>query len=323
MSSVSLPTPQQFEDARRVVADHLRPTPTVELSIRGRAAYAKLDLLQPTGSFKVRGALAAVAAALRDDPNGAVVTSSAGNHGLGIALASTILGARATVVVPETASPIKVDKLLQFDIELIQHGDVYDDAQAFAKDLAERKGIRYVSPFNDPDVIAGQSTCFDEMLTQAPDLDQLVVSVGGGGLISGALSALEACGRDDVRVIGVQPENSAAMYHVLRGATMAEVTHFPTIADGLAGGGDDDAVTTRLVEKRGVSLVLVPETAIRRAVRESVEINGIVMEGSAAASYAAVATDLIGERGRHVGFVATGRNIAHDSLLEILNEPLN
>jgi threonine dehydratase len=164
---------------------------------------------------------------------------------------------------------------------------------------------------------------FSELIEQNPDLEHLVVSVGGGGLLSGCLLARDALGRTDVRVTGVQPENSAALYQVLHGQRMSEVVHHPTIADGLAGGGDDDAVTNTIVANHHVPLVLVPEIEIRRGVREAVEMSGLVLEGSATASYAAITNQLIDDTTSRVGFIATGRNIAHELLVTILNEPLN
>jgi threonine dehydratase len=319
---VSPPTSEQLEAARRVIADYLVPTPTVTLSLRGRPVLAKLESLQITGAFKVRGALSAIDAARREDPRGAVITSSAGNHGLGIAHAATLLGVPATVVVPANASAAKVKKLRQYDIELIQFGSSYDDAQRRALELAESRDIRYISPFNDTNVIAGQATVFDEMLIQAPDLEHIVVSVGGGGLISGVLMSREDHGRSDIRVTGVQPEESSAMYHVLRGANMAEIVHRPTIADGLAGGGDDGAVTNELIARNEVPLVLVEEIEIRRAVREVAESNGLVLEGSAAASYAAITANLVDDVTSRIGFIACGRNISHELFLALLQEPL-
>jgi threonine dehydratase len=316
------PSADQLEAARRVIGDHLVPTPTVTISLRGRPVLAKLESLQPTGSFKVRGALAAIAAAHRDDPSGAVVTSSAGNHGLGIAHASTVLGVRATVVVPANASHAKVRKLREYDIELIQFGSSYDDAQAYGMELARQRSIRYISPFNDTNVIAGQATVLDEMLLQAPEIEHLVVSVGGGGMISGILLSRDDHGRSDIRVTGIQPAESAALYHVLRGATMSEVVHHPTIADGLAGGGDDGSVTNDLIARYRVPLILVPEIEIRRAVRETIESNGLVMEGSAAAAYAAITGNLVEDTTSRIGFVASGRNISHELLVELLREPL-
>ena len=316
------PSQDQLEAARRVVADHLEETPTVTLSLRGRPVRAKLEGLQVTGSFKVRGALAALDAAHRDDPHGAVITASAGNHGLGVAYAANTIGVRATVVVPVNASEVKVRKLLQFDIELIQHGHSFDEAQVHALELAEQRSIRFVSPFNDTNVIAGQATVFDEMLRQSPGLEHLVVPVGGGGLMSGAILARRERGLDSLRVTGVQPEESAALYHVLRGVPMSQVIHHATIADGLAGGGDEGAVTNDLIATNHVPLVLVSEPEIRRAVREAAEYNGLVVEGSAAAPYAAITNDLIADSSSRVGFVASGRNIAHDLFVTLLQEPL-
>jgi threonine dehydratase len=322
IDQVVAPSEEQIERARAVVADHLSPTPTVTVLVRGRKVLVKLESLQVTGSFKIRGALAAIDAAHRRDPEGAVVTSSAGNHGLGVAHASSLLGVRATVVVPVNASAAKVKKLSTYDIELIQHGTTFDEAQDFARGLSVERSIRYISPFNDSDVIAGQSTIFDEMLQQAPGLEHLVVSVGGGGLISGALLSRDSHGRSDIRITGAQPEESAALYHVLRGASMSEVDHRPTIADGLAGGGDDGAITNEIVAKSGIELVLVPEIEIRQAVREIAEVNGLVMEGSAATSYAAISANRMNDTTSRIGFIASGRNISHDLLVELLNEPV-
>ncbi|HWD97259.1 MAG TPA: pyridoxal-phosphate dependent enzyme [Acidimicrobiales bacterium] len=319
---VSPPTIEQIEHAREIVAKYLQPTPTTSISVQGRPVFVKLECLQVTGSFKVRGALAALDAAKRVDPNGAVITASAGNHGLGVAHAARLLGTRATVVVPTNASVAKVKKLSTYDIELIQFGTSYDDAQAHAVALSEQRSIRFVSPFNDGDVIAGQSTVFDEMLVQAPELEHVVVAVGGGGLISGTLQSREVHDRSDIRVTGIQAEESAALYHVLRGMRMSDVVHRPTIADGLAGGGDEGAITNEIVEKSGIELVLVPEVEIRRAVRALVENAGLVVEGSGAAPYAAIATGLIDDTTSRIGFIASGRNIAHELLVELLQEPL-
>ena len=320
--TVLAPTADDLEAARRVIHDHLVPTPTVSILIRGRLVYAKLESLQPTGSFKVRGALSAIDAARREDPTGAVVTSSAGNHGLGIAHASTLLGVRATVVVPQNASAAKVAKLRRYDVELIQFGTSYDEAQRHALALADERSIHYISPFNDTYVIAGQATIFDEMIEQAGDVEHVVVPVGGGGLVSGILLSRDAHERLDVRVTGVQPEESAAMYHVLHGESEEKVVHRPTIADGLAGGGDVGAVTNDLVASHGVPLVLVPERLIRSAVREVADNNGLVLEGSAATAYGAIAHELVDDQTSRIGFIATGRNIAHELLVQLLAEPL-
>lgn len=314
---MTVPTSDDLAAAREVVGRYLAPTPTVQIWARGRTMFAKLETLQVTGSFKMRGALAALNRVREDDPGGGVVTASAGNHGLGIAHAASLLGVRAVVVVPENASVAKVHKLREYDVELIQHGQSYDESQAFAMELSDTRGLRYVSAFNNTDVIAGQATVFAEMIEQAPSLEHVVVPVGGGGLISGTILARDGAGRSDVRVTGVQPEESAALYHVLHGQKMSEVVHRPTIADGLAGGGDEGAVTNDIIAQHGIDLVLVPEIEIRAAVREVVEVAGLVMEGSAAIAYIAIANGRVPDVGP-VGFIASGRNIAYSLLTELL-----
>lgn len=320
LREVLAPTDAQLDAAREVVARYLEPTPTIALQVNGRRVFAKMECLQDTGAFKIRGALAALSAVRESDPTSAVITSSAGNHGLGIAHASRLLDVRATVVVPANASPAKVAKLRTYNVELIEHGLSYDEAQAHAIQLAESRSLHYVSPFNDTNVIAGQATIFDEMMQQTPELEHLVVSVGGGGLIAGTLLTRRRLARTDVRVTGVQPEESSALYHVLRGVPMSEVVHRPTIADGLAGGGDEGAITNQLIAAAEIPLVLVSERAIRRAVRDIVDVHGLVMEGSAAASYAAITQDLIDDPISKVGFIASGRNISRELLIELLRE---
>ena len=279
-----------------------------------------MDCLQPVGSFKIRGALAAIADSLRHDPHGAVIASSAGNHGLGIAHAATLLGATATVVVPGNASAAKVSKLRTYDITLIQYGDTYDEAQEHAHALAERHSLHFLSPFNDPNVVAGQATCFDELLAQVPDVEEVVVPIGGGGLMAGCLVSRTVNLRHDVTITGVQAENWAAMYHFLNGVAPDEIPHANTIADGLAGGVVVGAVTNALIEENKIDITLVPEALVRRGVAEALRDNGILLEGSSAVAYAAIAEKLIDVTDRRVAFIASGRNIADALLREILAE---
>lgn len=320
--TASRPTADDLAHASDVVAKYLTPTPSATISIRSRTVGVKLESLQVTGAFKIRGALAALSAAQAHGKDVAVITASAGNHGLGIAHAAQVLGVRATVVVPVNASAVKVEKLKKYDIELLQYGKNFDEAQDHAKELASRSGLAFVSAFNNANVIAGQATAFAEMLDQLPGLEHLVVPVGGGGLLSGLLAVLDQRGITEMKITGVQSEESAAMYHVLRGSTMSQVQHRPTIADGLAGGGDDDAVTNEIIREHHVPIVLVPERFIRSAVREAVDVNGLVMEGSSSTAYAAIAQQLVDDTTSKIGFIASGRNIAHDLLVQLLQEPL-
>ena len=185
---------------------HLAATPVVPAPRLGRDVWLKLETLQPTGSFKVRGALVAVTAALARDRRAPIVTASAGNHGLGIAFAADRLGATATVVVPTNASEAKQEAIERFAVELVRHGTSYDEAEAHALALADA-GAVYVSPYNDPDVIAGQGTIAIELLEQVPGLTTIVTPIGGGGLASGLGLAASTTRVDRVRASASRPIN--------------------------------------------------------------------------------------------------------------------
>ena len=169
-----------------------------------------------------------------------LVAASAGNHGLGIAYAADRLGARATVVVAETASPAKLRALERFGATLVRHGRSYDEAEAFALELAGRTGGHFVSPYNDPDVIAGQASVAVELLEQVPGASTVVVPVGGGGLVSGVSLVTEGT---ELRIVGVEPEVSAAMTAALAAGHGVPVPAADTIADGLSGSIEDGSVT--------------------------------------------------------------------------------
>jgi threonine dehydratase len=302
------------EAAALVVREHLLPTPMVRVEFDALAtpAYLKLESLQPTGSFKVRGALAAVAASTRGGQ--AVVTASAGNHGLGVAYAATRLGAGATVVVPANASLAKVDALRRFGIDLRLVGDGYDAAEAAALDLAAETGAHFVSAYTDADVIAGQATVVSEVAAELPGEVQIVVPVGGGGLASG--TALGA--PDRARVFGVEAAASRGVSAAVAAGRVVDVEVGSTIADGLAGNIAHDAMTPRILAESGVTLSAVTETSIHEAVRELALQFGVVAEGSAGVGIAAARSGQIPADAPTV-FVITGRNIAADRFAQLVN----
>ncbi|MEY7973749.1 threonine/serine dehydratase [Saccharomonospora xinjiangensis] len=304
---VRIPTEADVERAVDVVRPVLPPTP-----VRAAECVLKLETWQPTGSFKVRGALAALASI---GPGDEVVAASAGNHALGIAFAATRLGRRATVVVPATASEAKVAALRQYDITLLQHGETYAEAEAHALSLAER-GARFVSPYNDPDVIAGQGTLGWELGEQCPGPMTVVCAVGGGGLASGL--GLWAATRGDVRVIGVEADAAPAMAASVRAGRRMPVEVRPTVADGIAANLEDGAVTIGLVAKHVDRLVTVSEDEIAQAVRHLVREHGVVAEGAGAAAFAAVLAGRIDAGEATVVAVVSGRNIALSTLARLL-----
>ncbi len=250
MRDVELPGPAHKESAWKAVRRFLAVTPVVGVPQLGPSVFAKVETLQPTGSFKVRGGLAAVSATLEEDPGRAVVASSAGNHGLGLAYAASNLGARVTVVVPdgrlggEGVRPAAVRRAPRPPRRGLPRGG---DARARAAPAAE--GSRYVSPYNDPDVIAGQATLARELLDQVPDLGTVVVPCGGGGLLAGVILGLEGSG---VRVVGIESEASPSMSTALAAGAIVPIDVEPTVADGLAGNLEPGAVTVGVALAHGV-----------------------------------------------------------------------
>ena len=285
MREVQAPTLEDVHAAEARIRPFLPPTPVLD--------GLKLETLQPTGSFKVRGALAALTAL----PSGTkVVTASAGNHGLAVAWAAAQLGLDATVVVAETASPAKVAALRRLPATLVQHGPDYDAAERHALSLDGH----YVSPYNDREVIAGGGT----LALELADAQTIVVPVGGGGLAAGV--GLAARGR----VIGVVAEASPAMRDYPAPVELRE-----TLADGLAGNIEPGSVTVELCRRHLEAIVSVSEEEIAHAMRHLAAEYGIVAEGSGAAGVAAV---LAGKAEADVT-VVSGRNVTLETLAAVLN----
>jgi threonine dehydratase len=315
--SVRLPTDDDFAAATTVVARELDVTPVMNSPLLGDGVMLKLEMLQPTGSFKVRGGLAALAAAATDGVS--VVAASAGNHGLGVAYAAARFGVEATVVVPENASVKKVHALEQFDITLVHQGDGYDEAESHALALADADPkLRFVSPYNDPHTIAGQATIAGELVDQVPELSTVIVPVGGGGLISGVSLGLAAVGRGDVRVVGVVAAASIAFLRAYELGRMEPVTIETTLADGLAGNLEPSTITLDIAREHVDTMVSVTEAAIEDGIRYLAFEHGIVSEGSGAVGVAALQTGQVQVSGKTV-LLVTGRNIAPATLASTLD----
>ena len=283
----------------------------------GPSVVVKIETLQPTGSFKVRGGLAAVSAAYGADPGCAVVAASAGNHGLGVAYAATRLGVRSTVVVPTGASAAKVSALRQYDVRLVLHGKGYREAEAHALDLAGSEGSRYVSPYNDTDVIAGQATLARELRSQLPEIGTVVVPCGGGGLLSGVILGLEGSG---ARVVGIESEASPSISAALAAGAIVPIEVEPTVADGLAGNLEPGTVTLDIALAHRVEVRTVSESDIRSAMAFAATKMGLVLEGAGAVGVAALRSGVIEHDpgGRPTVVLLTGRNVAPQLLSEIL-----
>jgi threonine dehydratase len=296
MREVQLPTLENVRAAEARIRPSLAPTPLLEAG----GFALKLETFQPTGSFKVRGALAALTAL----PAGTrVVTASAGNHGLAVAWAARRLGLDATVVVAETASPAKVEAIRRFPVRLIVQGADYDEAERYALSLDGH----YVSPYNDREVIAGAGT----LALELDRVDTIVVPVGGGGLAAGVGLAANA------RVVGVVAEASPAMLAAVDAGHIVEVTVRDTLADGLAGNIEPGSVTVDLCARYLSDIVAVTEAEIAEAMRELAGQHGLVAEGSGAAAVAALLAGKIEPQGRTAA-ILSGRNVALETLARAL-----
>ena len=292
MRTVEAPTREDVHAAEQRIRPLLPPTPLVASD----GFALKLETFQPTGSFKVRGALSALT--LLDEP---VICASAGNHGLAVAWAARQLGLDATIVVAETASPAKIEGIRRFPATLIVHGADYDEAERHALSL----GGRYVSPYNDRDVIAGAGTVALEL----PDAETIVVPIGGGGLAAGIGLATEA------RVVGVVPEACPAMQAAVRG--VPEVDVLPTIADGLSGNIEPGSVTIELCARHVDEIVAVSEAELAGAMRFLAREHGLVAEGAGAAAVAAIRSGLAPPGVA----IVSGRNVTPATLTKALRAP--
>src|ERR1043165_1253058 len=306
--SVRTPSTDDLATAWQRVSAVLRPSPVDT----GGPVVLKLETAQPSGSFKVRGAIAAMSGL----PSGAeVVTASAGNHGLGVATASALLGMRATVVVPGTASPVKVAKLKAFDnVTLVQVGSTYDEAEQHALSLTH--GV-YVSPYNDPDVLAGQATIGFELDEQGDGPMTVVCAVGGGGLAAGL--GLWASQRPGVRIVGVESVASPAVSETVKAGHDVEISVGDTLADGITGKLERGSVTVGLVAKHVHTLIQVPEPELRHGIRHLAAHHGVVAEGSGAVAVAALLAGKVDVTGQPVA-VVSGRNITLSALAQVLAE---
>jgi threonine dehydratase len=305
---------------------HIRETPCDESLALGQRLLGRVWLkgehLQHTGSFKARGALHKLCCLTAAERSRGVVAASSGNHGAGVAWAARLLGIRARIYVPEQASATKVAMIRRYGAEVQHAGTDGVDTEMHARDVAEREGQCYVSPYNDVEVVCGQGTVGVEMAAQAGALDAVIVAVGGGGLIAGVAAALKAS-MPAVRVIGALPANSPVMAESVAAGHIVERESFPTLSDGTAGGIEAGAITFPLCQQLVDEWVLVDEAAIASAMVRFIDEHHQLIEGSAGVALAALearahrggSQGLAGER---LGVVLCGANIALGTLRGVL-----
>ena len=283
-------------------------------ALTGCDVFLKFENLQFTASFKERGALNKMAQLNDAERAKGVLAVSAGNHAQGVAYHAQRMGLPATIVMPRFAPAVKVERTRGFGATVVLEGDTFDDARAYGLVLAQERGLTLVHPYDDLDVIAGQGTIGLEMLTQQPDIDTLVVAIGGGGLISGVATAARAL-RPDIRIIGVQTERFPAAWNAVHGEQRESAQ--ATIADGIAV-KSPGALTLPLIKANVDDVLLVSEDDIEQAILMLLEIEKTVVEGAGGVGLAALMKHAERFKGRKVGLILCGGNIEPLLLAEII-----
>jgi threonine dehydratase len=307
--------------AERRIRSHIRETfldRSAYLSGLGAAdVYCKLENLQHTGSFKVRGALNKVLS-LNDEESGrGVVAASTGNHGAAVAFALRKLHASGMIFVPEDAVQSKVDAIRELGAEVRTFGRDPAETEVHARQYAIDNDLAYVSPYNDPQVLGGQGTIGVELERQLAGANVVFVSVGGGGLISGIAGYLKSA-RSGVEIIGCSPENSQVMIQSVRAGKILDLPSLPTLSDGTAGGVEPGAITFDLCRELVDEYVTVTEDEIADALRSYVRAHHMLIEGAAAVAIASYIKMRDRFAGKSVVIVICGANISLDALKEIL-----
>ncbi|MBO4298492.1 MAG: threonine ammonia-lyase [Clostridia bacterium] len=310
-------------EARERLKKAVRSTdlvPSQILAIPGkREVFLKTECLQYTGSFKLRGAYNRISMLTPEERGRGVIASSAGNHAQGVALAAAKFGAKATIVMPAGAPLAKVAATRSYGAEVVLHGAVYDDAYAEACRIQEESGAVFVHPFNDPYVVAGQGSIGLEIMDANPDIDTVVVPIGGGGMASGIAAAVKLL-HPEVKVVGVQAAGAPSMLESMRAGRIVTLKNASTIADGIAVKTPGD-LTFAMCEKYLDEVVTVEEDEIAGAILMLLEKCKIVAEGAGAASVAAVMYEKFDTAGK-VACVVSGGNIDVTTLQRILDQGL-
>jgi threonine dehydratase len=310
-----------IEAAAERIRPHVRETPvdpSPELSrLGGAEVRLKMEHLQTTGSFKLRGAMNRLLLLTPEERRFGIVAASSGNHGMAVSWGMKTLGGQATIFVPENASPVKLQAMRDHGAEVRARGTDSGLSEIEARRHSEAQALPYISPYNDPEVVAGQGTVGLEIGRQVDAPDAIFVALGGGGLISGIGLALEGLGRR-VELVACSPANSAVMHHSLEAGRILDLESLPTLSDGTAGAVEHGAITFDLCRRLVTRSVLVGEEEIRAAMRLVMERHHTLIEGAAAVAVAGYLKEKERFRGRRVVIVLCGANISLEKLREAI-----
>ncbi len=312
---------KEIQAAEERIRPHIRETfldySPYYSKLTGANVYFKLENLQYTGSFKVRGAMNKVLSLAPAERDRGVVTASTGNHGAATAFSLGKFNAAGIVFVPQDAASGKVQAIERLGAEVRHYGDDGAVTEAYARQYARDHDMTYISPYNDPQVIGGQGTIAVELAGQLDHIDAVFAALGGGGLISGIASHLKSI-RPEVRIIGCSPKNSQVMIESVKAGRILDLPSLPTLSDGTAGGVEPDSITFDLCHELVDEYETVTETEIRENLRQYLQIHHILIEGSAAVAVAACAKQGTRWTGKNVVVVLCGANISLEKLKAIL-----
>jgi threonine dehydratase len=314
-------TPPDLADvlaARKRIAPYLRPTPLYRYpaldAVAGTQVWVKHENHQPVGAFKVRGGVNLLSQLAAQEKRGGVITASTGNHGQSVAYAANLFGVRAIVCVPEGSNPVKVESMRALGTDVTFVGQDFDDAREYCEKQAAEHGYRYIHSGNEPMLIAGVGTYTLEILEEQPDLDVIVVPVGGGSGAAGTCTVAKAV-RPSIEVIGVQAEAAPAAYRSWQARSLVTAPN-GTLAEGLATRTAFD-LPQRILWRLLDDFVLVSEEALRAATRTMIEKTKNLVEPAGAAALAAVLADPARFADRKVAIVCSGGNISPAQLVEL------
>jgi threonine dehydratase len=315
---------QDINQAQQRIASVIRRTPLLDcldlIHKPGVKVTLKLENLQITGSFKIRGATNKLLSLSEDERAHGVITVSSGNHGRAVSYAARELGIRAVVCLPETVTQNKVEAIRSLGAEVVVKGSTFDEADAHAHILWKEIGLTFVHPYDDPEVISGQGTIGLEMLEDFPEIDTVVVPLSGGGLLSGIALALKST-HPELHVVGVSMERGPAMVESLKAGKVVEIVEEPTLADALAGGiGFDNRYTFQMIQQFVDETVLVSEGEIAHAMDYALQKQHLVIEGGGAVGLAAVLKEKVDKLGENIAVVISGGNVAIPLLFKVHQE---
>lgn len=314
-------TLQDIYAARSRIARIVQKTPlirSIPLSkLLSKNVYLKLENLQVTGSFKIRGAANKIFRLSNKEQQNGVLTVSSGNHGRAVSYVSQEIGCKAIIVLPEAVPQNKRAAILDLGAEIIVHGSSADEAMKYADRLRDEKKLTMIHPFDDLDIIAGQGTIGLEIIEDCPQVDTVVVPLSGGGLLGGIAFTLKSI-NPGIQTFGVSMEKGAAMFESLNAGKVVNIVEEATLADALAGGLNyDNRYSFQIVQENIDQALLISEDEIAEAMKFCLENHQLVVEGGGAVGVAALLSQKIEPRGKYIVVVISGANVGLSTLLSV------